>query len=84
MASIRVSGGVVGIFLIQKCPRVKLNMVLMTTMSLSMAALGSVEYVKETIPGSYSTAIDIIPAMAATLFMFCFGAGKGSQDKNEC
>ena len=77
VASIRVAGGVVGIFLIQKCPRVKLNMVMMTTMSLSMLALGSVEYVKETFPGSYSTALDIIPVMSATLCMFCFGAGNG-------
>ena len=77
VASIRVAGGVVGIFLIQKCPRVKLNMVMMTAMSLSMLALGSVEYVKETLPGSYSPALDIIPVMSATLCMFCFGAGNG-------
>ena len=64
-----------GIFLIQKCPRVKLNMVMMTTMSLSMLALGSVEYVKENFPDSYTTAIDVIPVMSATLCMFCFGAG---------
>ena len=50
-------------------------MVMMTTMSLSMLALGSVEYVKENFPDSYTTAIDIIPVMSATLCMFCFGAG---------
>ena len=50
-------------------------MVMMTTMSLSMLALGSVEYVKENFPDSYTTVLDIIPVMSATLFMFCFGAG---------
>ena len=81
MASIRVAGGVLAIFLIQKCPRVKLNMVMMTTMSLSMLALGSVEFVKETFPGISSTAIDIIPVLSATLCMFCFGAGAGEEKR---
>ena len=83
VASIRVAGGILGIFLVQKLPRVKLNMVMMTVMSLTMAALGSVLYVKEKLPDCGCTSLDVIPVIAATLNMFCFGAGEDRGQRRE-
>ena len=77
VAAIRVGGGLIGIFLVQRFKRVALNMVMMTTMSVAMAAMGSVLYIKENYPDSYSTSLDIVPVIAVTVYMFCFGAGTG-------
>ena len=75
VAAIRVAGGVVGIFLVQACPRVVLSMVMMTLMSVAMAALGCVHYIQDNTPDSSTEVLDIIPVLAVTLYMFCFGAG---------
>ena len=75
VAAIRVAGGIVGIFLVQACPRVVLSMVMMTLMSLAMAALGCVHYIQDNQPDYSTEALDIIPVLAVTLYMFCFGAG---------
>ena len=75
VAAIRVTGGVVGIFLIQKLPRVKLSMIIMTLMSVSMAVLGGTLYLKTL---SFNSALlDVMTVISVTFYMFCFGAGVG-------
>ena len=73
VATIRVLGGALGIFLVQKLSRVRLSMAMMTLMSASMAVLGVAVYLK-TSPSS-SPLLDIIPVISVTVYMFCFGAG---------
>ena len=46
VVTIRVLGGILGIFLIQKLDWVRLSMVTMTMMSVSMAVLGTTLYLK--------------------------------------
>ena len=75
VATIRVTGGVLGVFLIQKLPRVRLSMAIMTLMSLSMAVLGATLYLKTL---SVNTALlDAVAVISVTFYMFCFGAGAG-------
>ena len=75
VAAIRVTGGVVGIFLIQKLPRVKLSMIIMTLISVSMAVLGGTLYLKTL---SFNSALlDVMTVISVTFYMFCFGAGVG-------
>ena len=74
-ASIRVAGGTLGIFLIQKLPRVKLNMVTSTVMSISMALLGLSIQLKVLYPDWSSGLLAWLPLLAVTVFMFCSGAG---------
>ena len=75
VAAIRVIGGIFGIFIIQKLPRVRLSMIVMTMMSVSMAVLGLSLYLR-TLSGP-SPVLDILPVISVTLYMFCFGAGAG-------
>ena len=76
-ASVQVVGGIVGIFLVQRFPRVKLNMLSMSLMSACMAALGTALYLKSSHPSYCATVLDSIQLVAVVLFMFCFGAGSG-------
>ena len=75
MASIRVIGGIIGIFLVQRLPRVRLSMVMMSLMSLSMAVLGTALYLKTL--SVTSPVLDVATVASVTLYMFCFGAGAG-------
>ena len=75
VAAIRVTGGVVGIFLIQKLPRVRLSMVVMTMMSVSMAVLGGALYLKSL--SFTSSLLDVVTVISVTFYMFCFGAAVG-------
>ena len=75
VAAIQVTGGVLGIFLIQKLPRVRLAMVSMTLMSASMAVLGGVLYVKR--DSAYSPVLDVVPLFSLTFYMLCLGAASG-------
>ena len=70
VATIRVLGGIVGIFLVQKLPRVGLSMATMTLMSVSMAVLGGSLYTKTTGP-----LVDLLPLISVGTFMFSFAAG---------
>ena len=74
VGSINVFGGIIGMFLIQKFPRVKLNMFMMTAMAVMMATLGTAVYFKD---NGYedSSALDITQVLAVVVYMFCFGAG---------
>lgn len=76
VGSINVFGGIIGMFLIQKFPRVKLNMFMMTAMAVMMATLGTAVYFKD---NGYedSSALDITQVLAVVVYMFCFGAGTG-------
>lgn len=74
VASINVIGGIVGAFLVQRLPRVKLNMVAISLMSVSMGSLGAALYLKDFLPG-YSQALDWVQVASVVLFMFSFGAG---------
>jgi len=76
VASINVIGGIVGIFLVQKLPRVKLNMVATSLMSVCMAALGTALYLKDSLPDS-AHLLDWVAVVAVVLYMFSFGAGAG-------
>ena len=58
----------------QKLPRVKLNMVATSVMSVSMWTLGSALYLKDSNP-SYSQALDWVQVFSVVLLMFSFGAG---------
>ena len=73
-ASISVLGGVVGIFLVQKLPRVRLSMILMTVMGLAMATLGLLVYLKSNYP-AYSSSLSPVQLVAVTVYMFSYGAG---------
>ena len=75
VAAIRVAGGILGIFLIQKLPRVRLAMVTITLMSASMAVLGGVLYIKTN--SAYSLVLDVVPVISLIVYMFSFGAGVG-------
>ena len=75
VAAIRVTGGVLGIFLIQRLPRVRLAMMSITLMSASMAVLGGVLYVKR--DSAYSTVLDVVPLISLTFYMLCLGAASG-------
>ena len=77
MASLSVLGGILGVFLIHKLPRVKLSMVMMSLMSVSMTVLGSVLYLKTSSPSPPSPLLDIVAVISVTAFMFCFSAGVG-------
>ena len=74
-ASIRVAGGTLGIFLIQRFPRVKLNMVMSSLMSVSVAVLGLSLQLKALYPSWSSPLLDSLPLLTVTVFMFCSGAG---------
>ena len=75
VAAIRVTGGVLGIFLIQRLPRVRLAMVSVTLMSASMAVLGGVLYIKT--DSAHSQVLDVVPVISLIIYMFSFGAGVG-------
>lgn len=68
VAAIRVLGGILGIFLIQKCPRVWLSMATMTLMSVSMAVLGGSLYMKGA-PVLFPV-LELLPVVSVTTFMF--------------
>ena len=74
-ALVRVAGGVLGIFLVQKLPRLRLAMVTITLMSISMIGLGIVIYLKN-IWGS-NQILNILPIIFVTMYMFSFGSGVG-------
>ena len=73
VSSIRVVGGMIGIFLVQRLPRVRLSMVMMSLMSLSMAVLGTALYVKTL--SVTSPLLDVATVASVTAYMFCFAAG---------
>ena len=75
VAAIRVAGGFLGTFLIQRLPRVRLAMVTITLMSLSMAVLGGVLYIKT--DSTHSPVLEVVPVISLVVYMFCFGAGVG-------
>jgi len=75
VAILRVIGGFLAIFLIKKLPRVRLAMASMTLMSLSMAVLGAVLFLKDN--GADSTVLRVVPVLCVVVFMFSFGAGAG-------
>ena len=74
-AAVRIGGGILSIFLIQRLPRVKLAMASMTLMSISMITLGSVIYIKDQYEDNI--VFQILPIVLVTIYMFAFGAGKG-------
>jgi len=76
VAVIRVGGGILAIFLIQKVPRIRQQMFTMILMSLSMAVLGGVMYLKEL--GFDNLTLKVLPIICVTLYMFSFGAGAGA------
>ena len=71
---VQVIGGIIGMFLVQKFPRVKLNMFMMTLMAAMMATLGTAVYFKD---NGYedSNALDIAQVIAVVVYMFAFRAG---------
>ena len=73
-ASISVLGGIVGIFLVQKLPRVRLSMILMTVMGLAMATLGLVVYIRPNYP-AFSSVLNTLQLLTVTVYMFSYGAG---------
>ena len=75
IASIAVLGGFASIFLIQRFPRVRLNMTMMTVMAAALATMGLTVYLKPDYPAQ-SSVLDIIQVMAVTTVMFGYGAGK--------
>jgi len=76
VAILRVVGGLVALVLIKKLPRVRLAMGTMTLMSLSMATLGTVLYLKDQ-GAEGSTILRVVPLLCVLVFMFSYGAGAG-------
>jgi len=74
-AAVRVGGGIIGIFLIQRFPRVKLAALSINIMGLSMTILGVALYFKSI--GFEGQLIQTLPLIFVTLYMFAFGAGAG-------
>ena len=70
-----VVGCILSMFFIQKVKRRTLLMVSMSSMSLSMAALGMVLYLPEL--GYDNLTIRLLPILCIMLYMFSFGAGAG-------
>ena len=80
-AFVRIGGGILSIFLIQKLPRVKLAMASMSVMSISMMiTLGSVIYIKDQYEDNI--VFQILPIVLVTIYMFAFGAGKDTFNKS--
>ena len=79
-AFVRIGGGILSIFLIQKLPRVKLAMASMSVMSISMITLGSVIYIKDQYEDNI--VFQILPIVLVTIYMFAFGAGKDTFNKS--
>ena len=79
VAGVQVTGGIIGMFLVQKFPRVKLNMFMMTLMAAMMATLGTAVYFKD---NGYedSNSLDIAQVLAVVVYMFAFGAGNNYLD----
>ena len=76
-AILRIFGGLIALFLIQKLPRKKHMMLTMTTMGLSMITLGITIYYKESLGDS--PVITVIPILCVSLYLFAFGAGKENE-----
>jgi len=76
VAILRVVGGLVALVLIKKLPRVRLAMATMTLMSLSMAILGAVLYLKDK-GAEGSTVLRVVPVLCVLVYMFSYGAGAG-------
>ena len=75
VAAILVMGGILGTFLVQRLPRVRLAMVSMTLMSVSMAVLGGVLYIKT--DWDNSGVLDVVTVISMVAFMLCVGAVSG-------
>ena len=69
-----VLGGIIGIFAVQKLPRVRLAMMSMTLMSICLAVLGGALYSTSLSPQIQN----IIKVSAVTVFIFVCNAGKVS------
>ena len=78
-AILRIVGGLIALFFIQKLPRKTHMMLTMTTMGLSMITLGITIYFKESLGDS--PAITVIPILCVSLYLFAFGAGKRNFDE---
>ena len=73
-AVLRVCGGICSVFLVQRMPRVKLAMMMMTLMSISLFLLGLVFYLKQN--NVKSEILNGLPVACLCLYQFCFGGGK--------
>ena len=67
-----VTGGILGIFAVQKLPRVRLSLVSMTLMSICMGVLGGALYTTSLSPQLQN----IIKVTSVTAFIFSCSAGK--------
>ena len=74
-ALVRIGGGILGIFLIQRFPRVKLAMVSLTIMSVCMVGLGTIIHFKHQEVGEEMRVLDNLPILLVTVYMFSYGAG---------
>ena len=72
VATTLVIGGILGIFLTQNLPRVRLSMVTMSLMSLCMAVLGGALYMTS-LPLELLIKIKV---SSLTVYMFCFASGQ--------
>ena len=71
VAVILVLGGILGIFLVKKYPRVQLSLIMMTIKSFCMAVLGAALY--ETSLSEYQQ--NMIKVTTVTVYMLCSSAG---------
>ena len=74
-ALVRIGGGILGIFLIQRFPRVKLAMVSLTIMSVCMVGLGTIIHLKHQEVGEEMRVLNNLPILLVTVYMFSYGAG---------
>ena len=74
VAVILVLGGILGIFLVKKQPRVRLSMIMMTLKSVCMGVLGLALYV--TSLSAYNQ--NIVKVATVTVYMLCSSAGQSA------
>ena len=74
-AILRIFGGVLAIFLVQKVPRRTHSMICSSLMGLSTAVLGLTMYLKS--DGEESQILNFLPIICVTLYKVVYGAGAG-------
>ena len=72
-AVVRLLGGILAVFIVQRVERVRHAMTSMTIMGLSMISLGTILYFRDSLEDT--AAMTILPILCVSVYLFAFGAG---------
>mgnify|MGYP003329254663 CR=1 FL=1 len=72
-AVVRILGGILAVFIVQRVERVRHAMTSMTIMGLSMITLGTTLYFRDSLKDT--EAMTILPILCVSVYLFAFGAG---------